>query len=390
MDEVPKRNWEEVPSEIMEDTVKRLSVSDRIRMSIVSKYWGAIASKKHIPTAPQIPWLILLHSGITGLRFFDISVRNHITLNLPKQLQGMVCCGSSKGWLIMADDASDRNFQFSSSTHESDIILFNPNSREVHQLPPLTTIPCYQRFLKGTENDISCFVKKIELSSANVSECVVTGVFKSHRSPMADLAICRPGNKKWSIFTGKTEDENFVFSNFLICKATLFLLAWVKHVENYNLELGAGFEVNIKIIPGSYLEEGDQVEVMEDDFALLSKGAFRLYLVESTSNEILVIKRIYDLFIDRINEDDDIEEEDILNYNKTSSFDVFKMDLSTGEWHRWNNIDDQVFFISIGGSASVSAKDFEGVRGNCIYFDEEYDYCADYPCPISRDCGVFT
>ncbi|XVF45675.1 hypothetical protein PTKIN_Ptkin02bG0226300 [Pterospermum kingtungense] len=385
--------WKEVPSEIMEIIVQRLSVSDRIRMSTVSKYWGAIASQKHIPTTPQFPWLTLPHDDHRNnkeLSFYDMSAGKVQKLKLPKRLQGTVCCGSSKGWLIMADDASYRNFLFPSSKNESDIFLFNPISREVHQLPPLTTIPGYQQFLKEKIHNISCFVKKIELSSANVSECVVAGVFKSCCFPMAEVAICRPGNKQWSIFTGKTEDDNFAFSNFLICKSTLYLLAMVEHVENYNLDLGAGFEMNIKIIPGSYIEEGDQDEVMADDFVLLSEGAFRLYLVESTSNEILLIKRVYDLFIERINEDDDhIEDDHILDYNKTSSFYVFKMDPSTSEWHRLDNIDDQVFFISFGGSASVSAKDFEGVRGNCIYFAEDYDYCGDNPCPISRDCGVF-
>ncbi|XVF45672.1 hypothetical protein PTKIN_Ptkin02bG0226000 [Pterospermum kingtungense] len=283
----------------------------------------------------------------------------------------------------MAEDSKYCEAWFrSSSTH--DMFLFNPISGEVHQLPSLTTIPCYQRFMMRKRHNVSCFVTKMELSSAKVSECIVAAAFdpcSSSSKPV--VAICRPENKQWSIFTGKTEDENFKFYDSLLCETTLYLMGTVEHFKNYNLELGAGHEVNFKIIPGLY-SELDQVDVgvMADDFMLLSKGEFNLYLVESTSNEIFLIKRIYDLFIQRMDEDEDI-------YPKTSGFYVFNMDPSTGQWHRLYNVDDQVFFISLGGSSSVSAKDFEGVRGNCIYFAEDHDYCVENPCPISRKCGVF-
>ncbi|XVF45674.1 hypothetical protein PTKIN_Ptkin02bG0226200 [Pterospermum kingtungense] len=142
------RCCEEIPIEILEVIVGRLSLSGGIRMSIVSKYWGAIAMDKRIPTTPQIPRLTLPHDSNTKytktkyMSFYDMSANKIHKLKLPKQLKGTVCCGSSKGWLIMAEDVYYQNVLSPSSTH--DMFLFNPISGDVHQLPSLTTIPCYQ------------------------------------------------------------------------------------------------------------------------------------------------------------------------------------------------------------------------------------------------------
>ncbi|XVF45679.1 hypothetical protein PTKIN_Ptkin02bG0226700 [Pterospermum kingtungense] len=274
---VPKRNWDDLPSEIMEDIVERLSVSDRIRMSIVSKYWGAISSQKHIPTAPQIPWQILLYSGITDLRFFDMSVRKNIKLNLPKRLQRTVCCGSSKGWLAMVDLLLRSS---KPKPYQSDMFLFNPVSGQMHKLPSLSTIPCYQEFIKEAEK--------------------------------------------------------------------------------------RGCEVKLKIIPCAHrrFEVGTELE----------KLYYKLYLVESTSNEILLIKKFHDRSV-------------------TKSFYLFKMDSRTGLWRRLYNIDDQVLFITSRGSASVSAKDFARFKGNCIHFAEDAEYHRVIEKQwfefFSRDSGVF-
>ncbi|XVF82225.1 hypothetical protein PTKIN_Ptkin16aG0028200 [Pterospermum kingtungense] len=377
---VPKKNWDELPSEIMEVIVERLSVPDRIRMSPVSKYWGAISSQKHIPTAPQIPWRILLYSGITDLRFFDMSVRKHITLNLPKRLQRTVCCGSSKGWLAMVDLLLRSS---KPKPYQSDMFLFNPVSGEMHKLPSLSTIPCYQEFIKEAEkrgkgSTNMSFVQRIELSSAKVSECIVAGAFKPSNTTSTIVAICKPRSWRWTIFDSKSEDENFRFIDFLFNKSqVLHVMGTAKHIENYNLKLAAenysynlnlaaGCEVKLKIIPCAHrrFEVGTELE----------KLYYELYLVESTSNEILLIKKFHDRSV-------------------TKSFYLFKMDSRTGLWRRLYNIDDQVLFISSRGSESVSAKDFARFKGNCIHFAEDAEYRRVIEKQwfeiFSRDSGVF-
>ena len=291
--------------------------------------------------------------------------------------------------VIQATIPSLGDVLFQSPTLESNIFLFNPISGEIHQLPSLFTIPCYQQFLDNRKQDnVSSFFRRIELSSDNVSECIVAGAFECGYPTRIMVAICRPGNKQWSIFTSKSEDENFEFIDFLFCRRTLYVIGTVDHYENYNLEL-AGCEVNLKIIPSLPMEAEDvtlDIGLMTDDFVVFSKLSCNLYLVESTRKEMLLIKRFYDEFR-KHDEDGDIYPW----YLKTSSFYVFKMDSSTGQWQRLYNIDDQVLFISYGGSSSVSAKDFAaGVEGNCIYFAEDIDYDRDYPYPfLSRECGVF-
>ncbi|XVE48737.1 hypothetical protein DITRI_Ditri01bG0026100 [Diplodiscus trichospermus] len=398
--------WEDVPSDVMGVIVERLSLSDRICMSIVSKHWAAIALQKHIPTTPQIPWLTLPHGcNKKELSFYDMSAGKIQKLKLPKRLHGMVCCASSKGWLVMAKDCPNSLLLHKLANYchhvihatipwlrhvlfhqwpapESDIFLFNPISAEVHQLPSLLTVPCYQQFLqeKRKRHNVSCFISRIELSSADVSECIVAAAFEV--SDPTTIALCRPGNKQWSIFTDKTEDKNFEFVNFLFNKGTLYVISRVQQVESYNLEL-AGSEVKLKLIPDLHMEAEDvilDIEFMTNEFALLLKNYFYLYLVESTNGELLLIKRICDEYQSIAD----------LNYLKTRSFYVFKLNQSSGQWHRLYNIDDQVLFISYSGSSSLSANHFAGVQRNSIYFVEDIDYGEKYACPIlSRESGIF-
>ncbi|XVE48735.1 hypothetical protein DITRI_Ditri01bG0025900 [Diplodiscus trichospermus] len=416
--EIPKRiimqtsingYWEDVPREIKEDILERLSLSDRIRMSIVCKYWGAIALQKHIRITSQIPWLTIPHSSnSTELSFYDMSEGKIQKLKLPKRLHGMVCCGSSKGWLFMAKDCpysllwhklANYCHQVIQATipwlghvlfqqwriPESDIFMFNPISGEVHHLPSLFTIPCYQQFLrnKGKSHSVSRFISKIELSSANVSECIVAGAFDDGdlATPIM-VAICRPGNNQWSTFTAKSNDKNFELIDFLFNKRTLYMISKVNHIETYILEL-VGCEVNLKLIPSLHIEAEDvdlNYRLITDEFVLVSNTYSYFYFVESTRGEMLLIKRMYD----------QLESPDPLVYIKTSSFYIFKMDHNTNQWQRLYNIDDQVLFVSGGGSLSLSATDFEGVEGNCIYFVDDLDYSGEDLCPIlSRECGVF-
>ncbi|XVE48736.1 hypothetical protein DITRI_Ditri01bG0026000 [Diplodiscus trichospermus] len=405
MAEVPKRIIEQtsdgyrednVPREIKEVILERLSLSDRIRMRIVCKYWGAIALQKHIPITPQIPWLTIPHSSNSKeLSFLDMSAGKIQKLKLPRRLQGMVCCGSSKGWLFMAKNCPSllshklantiprlEHVLFQWPTPESDIFMFNPISGEVHQLPSLFTIPCYQQFLEeeGKEHSVSCFISRIQLSSSDVSECIVAAAFDDDDPDSTMVAICRPGNKQWSNFTAKTQDKNFKFTEFLFNKRTVYAISSVQHMESYTLELG-GYEVNLKLIPDLHIEAEDVapvIRLMTNDFVLVSNPFSYLYLVESTRGELLLIKRLYDQL-----------ESPSLLYMKTTSFYVFKMDPNTGRWQRLYDIDDEVLFISRGGSLSLSAKDFVGVEGNCIYFTEDIDYCEHQCLIVSRECGVF-
>ncbi|XP_030974705.1 putative F-box protein At1g65770 [Quercus lobata] len=58
---------------------------------------------------------------------------------------------------------------------------------------------------------------------------------------------------------------------------------------------------------------------------------------------------------------------------KTFTFDVYKLDQECGRWVTVENLGDRVFFLGKDSSFSVSATEFSGCIGNCIYFTYEDD-----------------
>ncbi|XP_024181756.2 putative F-box protein At1g65770 isoform X1 [Rosa chinensis] len=64
-------------------------------------------------------------------------------------------------------------------------------------------------------------------------------------------------------------------------------------------------------------------------------------------------------------------------------FKVYKLDQEWGKWINVRNLGDQVFILSNDVSFSVSAREFAGVKGNCIFFVER----VASPGRAKRDCS---
>lgn len=83
---------------------------------------------------------------------------------------------------------------------DSKLFLLNPISKAQHQLPYLKTIVSFEQSVKGEERKAcaaSAFLDyKIELSSSNISECIVAVFVGPHKK----LSLCRPGGKRWTTF----------------------------------------------------------------------------------------------------------------------------------------------------------------------------------------------
>ena len=59
--------------------------------------------------------------------------------------------------------------------------------------------------------------------------------------------------------------------------------------------------------------------------------------------------------------------------HNTLTFDVYKLDQECGRWVTVENLGDRVFILGKDSSFSVSATEFSGCKGNCIYFTYEDD-----------------
>ncbi|KAL6189561.1 hypothetical protein ACLB2K_040948 [Fragaria x ananassa] len=79
-----KPNWETLPDDIIGMIVPHLSVRDHIRLSIVCKPWSSVSTRPDIPSAPQLPWLLLPQSSPNHLSYFELSEGKIGRLELPK------------------------------------------------------------------------------------------------------------------------------------------------------------------------------------------------------------------------------------------------------------------------------------------------------------------
>ncbi|TXG65032.1 hypothetical protein EZV62_012026 [Acer yangbiense] len=311
-----RRFWDDEPG-IVEDVMERLDLVDCIRASNVCKSWRSVAvnQKKKIKTA-QVPWLVLSHRDnhqprTKSLRFFDFSLGSSYNISLPRSsttLLGWWYCGSSKGWLVIA-----KGWYFNPK-----LVLFNPISGVQLQLPPLRTIPSFKDFLRENNKydldyDITCFIEKIELSSCGddthtSNNCIVAASFHDATT----LAVCRPGDKCWSIFKGGVNQSN-ICADILFYNGILYALIYCVDENQYgnanayhSLRIGDGDDdddddiVVVKLIPLDVslrtscltLDPHIWVPVNDSEGEWIMKSVeFVSYLVESNC-ELLIVHRI--------------------------------------------------------------------------------------------------
>ncbi|TQE01225.1 hypothetical protein C1H46_013132 [Malus baccata] len=353
--EVVDGRWQRPPLDIMENIVQRLDLLDRIRLSILCKYWRMIVMQI-IRSALPFPWLVGRSKAASWLLFgtqpsssyleFSIPPEGRvIKLGLPKRNQGCFH-SSSKGWLIMVNE------------EHSEVFLLNPISGAKHELPSLRRIPYFKKF----GGKAGRFVDKIALSSSNLSECTVAAIFSS-----GEIGVCRP-KKGWKIsrmWDRKTYPSCLLFSS---CGMLYVLVEnTVKnsksgHVVTRTLCLGDGDQLELKLVydkeksrKGSFncWGEGDFLDVKVKDES---------YLIESTtSNEVLLIRQIKDQM-----------KTDLNTWARTHDFLVYKIDPENGEsFIEVQSLGNQILFVTRRGcSFSFPVSNSNESEANCIYFVE--------------------
>ncbi|KAJ6346958.1 hypothetical protein OIU76_003617 [Salix suchowensis] len=169
-------------------------------------------------------------------------------------MRGGACVGSSKGWLVIAKEATSLMSDIkwiirqrkipllapivSLLTEEpipddTEIFLYNPVSGASHQLPSLSTIPSYGLFAsycdsRFGDHTVADFFYRFDLSSADPSKATIALLFDQHwhGAPYFDLAFCRVGDKHWSIFL--SEKHDILFRDILFRDGTLYALNFDK------------------------------------------------------------------------------------------------------------------------------------------------------------------
>ncbi|XP_042519468.1 putative F-box protein At5g55150 [Macadamia integrifolia] len=331
-----------LPEDIMMLIISKLDLLDFHCFSSVCKSWKsiAIAAKKIMP--PQLPLLMLSSSEDQDHHdgFFSLSHNKVFRLKLPPEVDGARCCGSTWGWLVMVTKLG-RHF------------LLNPLSGDLIELPPKATLPAHRQGVIYKLHKFGSFYNYIRkamlLSPPIADDFVVIVIYCGKR-----LAFCRGGDETWTAI-GYMETEDIIFYHGK-------LYAINRGFNLITVELGPRPKVtSCSIAPPS---------TEASNFFILSK--ISVYLVECLGELLMVIR--YRKFVDS-------------NMSKTSMFNIFKLNTEGKCWTKVKDLGDQMLFIDKSNGFSLSAPDYFGFRGNCIYFTD--DFSSKFGSTTCKNLGVF-
>ncbi|XVF35887.1 hypothetical protein REPUB_Repub19eG0010000 [Reevesia pubescens] len=343
-------DWSNLRPELLESISENLKIYiDYLRFRAVCRSWRFSIPKTPFHLPPQLPWLMLppsqSHQIQSHRAFYDISANKLRFLSLPDSSNpNKRHCGSSHGWLIILDESPN-------------ILLLNPLSKAKLHLPLLSTFPNVESFnysdigkeysLRSPSGDRyslnlrqmrDSFIKKIVLSANPSKDLNFVAIAILNQT--GELAYCKNGDESWRFIQGsQSYSEDVIYFNGL-CYAV-------------NKQGG--------IVTCNVRHDSPRVSFIETPRQL---GGDMQYLVHS-EDELLLVTRYLDLEIN-------VEPDQSYLIYRTKRFEVSRLVWSGPHWERVKSLNDKMLFIGENSSLSLSASDFTGCMGNCIYFTDDY------------------
>lgn len=350
---------------------RKVTFDDYLSLCGVCKPWKQLIKQTgiHFQLASSPPWLMLppTSKDDPDLRFFDVETGTiYRFINVPEPIRGGQCCGSSKGWLVIAKD-------------QESIFLYNPVSRVHHRLPPVELLAedCFDE-QKSSYYAIRQHMGRIELSSSDIHSCTIAAI----HARGTKLAICRLNDNTWTFLKESDEldlssanpedsdcdQHNFEDILFSEDGHELHVLCGMNNqtystVQQDTITLSDNAVINLKLIPNKRTLYWNRLRSMGSTNGFMS---ITPHLVKSNNGELLLVeKRTDTLSFDN----------ESLPYHEANRAKVYKVDESSGEFTEVENLGDQALFVGRTGSTSFSWNELEdGERRNLIYFEENLGY----------------
>ncbi|XP_059629224.1 putative F-box protein At5g55150 [Cornus florida] len=297
-----------------------VSLSEFVRFGAVCKPWQSVAMENKLTFvqnkfSTQVPFLMVplkdnnddrrsLYS-ITHNKLYDFQLRVPYKERL---------CGSSHGWLIGIEKSSI-------------VTLMNPFSGSTIELPPIDSV------VSTSINLISFEVTKVILSAnpaSSPNDYIVAAIYGID----SELAFIRAGDEAWTCM----DKERFsCFSDVIYYKGRIFA------VEDHRV-------LRVLMIDVNRMTGAPQVE--EKEIAPQIIRTEHMYLVESSSGELLLVQRLLEIGDD--------------SQHATSGFKVFKMLLDQFEEGSHmlvevKNLGGDTLFLGDNHSICVSASKWSDV-----------------------------
>ena len=327
-------DWSALPTELLRSVAEaNPDRNDVVRFRSVCASW-----RSAIPPPCKILFPFLLPLPSTGFyRRAYVSHRTFYRLKLPDDVNPNPSTCSSKSWLVKVGE-SEIGLKY----------LLNPLSN-LHVGFPFQkgiNILDYQVVKVSKEYKLKCLtdmsivgVNKLVLFpdpewNSSVKDTVIYALYHEGK-----LGYVKYGDSNWTLV-----DDLCHYDDIIVYKGKPYV------VDNWGIV--SWIDSSMKLIEFS---------------PPLPDFGNQKHLVESRG-ELYVVGRFFDT---ERRFDHHLREYSVCP--KTFTFDVYKLDQECGRWVRVENLGDQVFILGNDCSFSVSATEFSGCKGNCIYFTYEDD-----------------
>ncbi|WOK92608.1 F-box protein [Canna indica] len=358
--------WSILSTDILLLILEKLPVPDVIRSSAVCSNWCSAVHNQHMQRRKlhhhQIPWLMYTppskehHDYPNAANFFSLSENRSYTIRLPPApVHGRHWVGSSRGWLVTADDRSELH-------------LLNPITGAQIDLPSVTTLheidmledermfldgcPRYVLNVHGYEEffvpEALCtiYTKVVLSSDPTDAGCTVAFLYSLPERYFQGLAFARVGDDRWGTLSKQeftVEYDDVIFSNG--DDDRFYTVTKEGTVEQWNL---LGPNPVFKIVVQPQLQE--------------PYGAMQKYLVETPSGDILLVRSRIRLELSQYRVDGERK------FCVGFSFQVQRVVVDTGELKEVSDLGDHALFLGDSESLCISLADVPELLPNHVYY----------------------
>uniref|UniRef100_A0A5B7BJP1 Putative F-box protein SKIP23-like n=1 Tax=Davidia involucrata TaxID=16924 RepID=A0A5B7BJP1_DAVIN len=370
--------WSDLPAELLTKIAEHLTThTDLLRFRAVCSSWRSSAaspSNKSPPLPLQLPFPIAPHSFLNPNRrgFFALTESTIYRIQpLQEHRNPSTSQSGSKGFLFRLQEGKSGSIR----------LLIPLSTQPIKPLPE--TFPKVLNLLDSRISEINksyslefvhlsnTLLGLGELSAVIVDKVVILSKADDFRVLViyaGKLNFFKLGDEKWTVI----DDERLVSYDDII---------------DYNGQLCAiDHDGRVVLIDSSLM-------IREIACSISGGGGHQKHLVEAFG-DLLLVDRYLD-YGPRYN--GEAEQNRIYKYNFadiTINFKVYKLNEREGRWIQLKSLGDLVLFVCEDCCFSVSVRDFDGCKGNCIYFtDKLFSRCYGYDHAFrgisGHDTGVF-
>ncbi|KAG4163785.1 hypothetical protein ERO13_D01G195200v2 [Gossypium hirsutum] len=189
------QTWADLPVELLELILCRLTLEDNVRASAVCRRWHKVAVAVRVVN--QSPWLMYFPKYGSLYEFYDPAERKTYSLELP-ELQGSRACYTKDGWLLL----------YRPRNHG--VFFFNPFNRHMIKLP---------RF--------ELTYQMVAFSDAPTSDLCVVFTIKHISPTVVAISTCRPGDSEWTTVNhqNRLPFVSSIWNKMVFCSGMFYCLS---------------------------------------------------------------------------------------------------------------------------------------------------------------------